>query len=135
MVEPYEFALRPRWGDMDALNHVNNTRYLDYAQEARVGFFLGLIGASRAPLVVARQEIDYLRPLVYSNQSVVVQVQVEAIGTRSFTLLQTIREPGADGRIYARVVAVMVGFDRDSGGSRPLGEDERAALTALLPSG
>jgi len=85
--------------------------------------------------VVARQEIDYLRPLVYSNQSVVVQVQVEAIGTRSFTLLQTIREPGADGRIYARVVAVMVGFDRDSGGSRPLGEDERAALTALLPSG
>ncbi len=52
MVEPYEFALQPRWGDMDALNHVNNTRYLDYAQEARVGFFLGLIGVDFRTLEV-----------------------------------------------------------------------------------
>lgn len=130
----YEFTLQPRWGDMDALNHVNNTRYLDYAQEARVGFFLELIGPVRAPLVVARQEIDYLRPLVYRNQPVAVQVQVQAVGNSSFTLLQTVQEPGEGGEVYARVLAIMVGFDRTRGGSRPLSDGERAALTALLPT-
>ena len=131
----YEFTLQPRWGDMDAMNHVNNARYLDYAQEARVSFFLELMGAARAPLVVARQEVDYLRPMVYRNQSIVVRIEVVAVGNRSFTLVQTVQEPGAQGEVYAKVLAIMVAFDREQGGSRPLHEDERAALTASLSAG
>jgi len=131
---PYEFMLQPRWGDMDALGHVNNTRYLDYAQEARIAFFVERLGAvARTPLVVGRQEVDYLRPLVFRNQPVVVQVSVEALGNRSFTLLHTVREPEPDGPTYAKVSAVLVGFNPEAGGSAPLREDERAALRALLP--
>ena len=133
--ETYEFTLQPRWGDMDAMSHVNNARYLDYAQEARIGFFLERIGAARAPMVVARQEVDYLRPLVYRNQTIVVRVQVLAVGNRSFTLQQTVQEPGAQGEVYAKVLVIMVGFDRERGGSRALHEDERAALAASLCAG
>ncbi|MGV6806485.1 MAG: acyl-CoA thioesterase [bacterium] len=31
-----------RWGDMDALDHVNNTIYFRYMESARVNFFVGL---------------------------------------------------------------------------------------------
>ena len=30
------------WGDMDALGHVNNARYFDYFQEARIEWLAGL---------------------------------------------------------------------------------------------
>ncbi|MGZ4522307.1 MAG: acyl-CoA thioesterase [Mycobacteriaceae bacterium] len=133
MGAPYEFSLQPRWGDMDSLNHVNNVRYLDYAQESRIAFLEGLTAeAGHKPLVVGRQEVDYLRPLVYRNRPVVVQVVVGAVGNRSFTLLQTVKEPEPDGPVYAKVLTVMVCFDPSEGRSRPMHADERAALTPLL---
>jgi acyl-CoA thioester hydrolase len=52
---------------MDAFGHVNNVTYLVYLEEARVSLFdqaeLGaMLGTG---VVVARNEIDYKRPLVY----------------------------------------------------------------------
>lgn len=118
---------------MDALGHVNNVRYLDYAQEARIAFFTELLGPmGRSPLIVGRQEIDYLHPLVYRNHPLVVVVMVQAVGCRSFTLRQTIREPEATGEAYAKVVTVMVGFEPAAGRSRPLRPEETEVLTALL---
>lgn len=132
---PFRFLLQSRWGDMDALHHVNNVRYLEYAQEARIAFFaraVGLDPASRSPFVVARQEIDYLRPLVHSDAQVAVDVTVTRLGTRSFTVAQTVRDPAEDGPAYARVVTVLVGFDPVNESSRPLEEIERTGLTAQL---
>lgn len=120
---------------MDALHHVNNVRYVEYAQEARIAFFaraVGLDPENRSPFVVVRQEIDYLRPLVHRDEQVAVEVSVSHLGNRSFTLVQTIRDPEPDGATYARVVTVLVGFDPVGGSSRPLEDVERTGLTGLL---
>lgn len=131
----FRFLLQSRWADMDALHHVNNVRYLEYAQEARIAFFVRAVGLdpdTRSPVVVVRQEIDYVRPLVHRDTQVAVDVTVTHLGNRSFTLAQTVRDPGPDGPTYARVLTVLVGFDPATESSRPLEEAERAGLTALL---
>lgn len=85
---------------MDVLHHVNNVRYLEYAQEARIAFLARAVGLdpdTRSPFVVARQEIDYVRPLVHSDAQVAVDVTVTHLGTRSFTVAQTVRDPAEEG--------------------------------------
>jgi len=55
------------WGDMDALGHVNNTRYFDYFQEARIEWLAtqnfnmqGGIGP-----VVIHIACTFLKPVIY----------------------------------------------------------------------
>ena len=50
-------ALIPvRWGDMDNYGHVNNTVYLEYIQEARIGWFasvgIDIDHATQGPVVL-----------------------------------------------------------------------------------
>jgi len=55
------------WGDMDALGHVNNVRYFDYFQEARIEW----LGSRQLDMrqttgpVVLHIACTYLKPLVY----------------------------------------------------------------------
>src|SRR5215217_9095188 len=65
----YECALR--WSDLDAYGHVNNARFLTLYEEARVAlFFTGArahgLTTFEEGIVIARHEIDYLRPVDYS---------------------------------------------------------------------
>ncbi|GAB2925502.1 thioesterase family protein [Rhodococcus aerolatus] len=134
------FPLQLRWADLDLLGHVNNVRFLEYAQEARIKY-LTLLDAHgvlpRRPTVVVRQEIDYDRVLELRDAPVHVRVQVAAVGRSSVTVEQvvetapTTEEPGRD-RVFARIRSVVVGFDAAAGRSVPLTDASRDALTALL---
>ena len=44
LLEDYPVVLEipVAWGDMDALNHVNNTVYLRYFESSRIAYFEGL---------------------------------------------------------------------------------------------
>ena len=55
------------WGDMDALGHVNNVRYFDYFQEARVEWLasLGFDLAQASGPVVIHIACTFLKPVVY----------------------------------------------------------------------
>ena len=50
-----------RWDDLDALGHVNNAKYLTYAQEARFAW------SSMLEMVVARAEVDFKAPIYDGN--------------------------------------------------------------------
>ena len=55
------------WGDMDALGHVNNARYFDYFQEARIEWLRQLdidLISSTGPVVV-HVACTYLKPVIY----------------------------------------------------------------------
>src|ERR1700754_21977 len=61
-----------RWSDMDAYGHVNNARFLTLFEEARVAlFFLGArqmgLTSFEDGIVIARHEVDYLRPVDYGS--------------------------------------------------------------------
>ncbi|CAM4382024.1 MAG: hypothetical protein LEGION0403_FIIPPAGN_00711 [Legionella sp.] len=55
------------WGDMDALGHVNNARYFDYFQEARIEWLreLNIKMTEQMGPVVIHVACTYLKPVVY----------------------------------------------------------------------
>ena len=99
-----------RWGDLDALGHVNNTSMLKLLEEARLRAFwrpedgtdaaptavfdMSVLegGGTRATLV-ARQEIEYLRPVPYGQRPLDVQLWVGRIGGSSVEVCYEVLQP------------------------------------------
>ena len=112
-----------RWDDLDAMGHVNNAKYLTFAQEARFAM-LGIFN-----MVVARAEADYKAPIHEGNIFIDVAIWVESIGTSSFVLIYEISK---DGLLYARVKTVQVAVTDDTKSSRPLTDIQRDVLNKYL---
>jgi acyl-CoA thioester hydrolase len=122
---PHRFPIRVRWSDLDSYGHVNNVKFYDYLQEARIALVaeaLGLsIDARRGEAwAVARQDLEYLRPLDFRVAPYEVATGVTAIGNRSITLSVELRDPSAP-MVYATARTVLVS-------PAPLTDDQRAAL-------
>ena len=120
-----------RWADMDSLGHVNNATTLTLLEEGRVRLLhqAGQHIDHEFGLVVARHEIDYLRPMYYSLTPVAMTVWIERIGTASFTFGCTIDQNGATA-VSAQTVVVAIATD--GSGSTPLPESAREALGRFL---
>lgn len=121
-----------RWSDMDAFGHVNNVTYLVYLEEARISLFenaqLGeMLGRG---VVVARNEIDYKRPLIHRSEPILVDIWVEDIRRRSWTFRYVIRDD--DGAVYARASTVMVAWNLSNMESRSLTDEENRRLETML---
>ena len=117
------YPLTVRWSDLDAFGHVNNVKFYDYVQEARVAIMTeGLDWSPGVVWSLVRQDLEHLAPLDFRPEPYEVATSVVAIGTRSFTLTAEIRDPGS-GTVYARARSVAVG-------PKPLDDTERAALAA-----
>jgi acyl-CoA thioester hydrolase len=112
-----------RWDDLDALRHVNNAKYLTYAQEARFAW------SGMLEMVVARAELDFKLPIYDGNIFVDVTLWVESIGTSSFTMIYEIKH---NDQLLALVKTVQVTISLDSKKSRPINETEREFLSKYL---
>ena len=124
-----------RWSDIDSYDHVNNVRYFDYFQEARILFLASLVGTQAAdyfsqyPCVLVSQTVDYKRPILLRHPPYDVDVWVDAVGSTSYTLGSRIVDRGGEAEIvYATAVSVIVAVDAETQAKRPLSEAERAAL-------
>lgn len=80
---PHRYECPLRWADMDLLGHVNNVTYLDYVAEAREALFRGQ-PAGRAP--VSRHQVDFVRPLEFRREPVLVDTSVAEIAADEVTL-------------------------------------------------
>ncbi|MBD3140051.1 acyl-CoA thioesterase [Microbispora bryophytorum] len=125
-----------RFADIDSFGHVNNVRFLDYLEDARVSMLWERpreLAGRRQDLVVARHEIDYRRPLTFRADPVRVEMWVTEISSVRFTLAYEIRD---DETLYAEARTVLVAYDAAEARPRRLDEDELAYLkrfTALAP--
>ena len=58
-----------RWGDMDAMGHVNNTVYFRYMEQARIGWFDRLVPQAEAwkstGIVIVNASCNFKRPINY----------------------------------------------------------------------
>jgi acyl-CoA thioester hydrolase len=123
-----------RWDDLDAMGHVNNAKYLTYAQEARfiwsTSVFSSAMDASTLiEMVVARAEVDFIEPIYEGGKFVDIDISVEKIGNSSFNLLYTIRDEDI---VLAKIKTVQVAISLETKKSRPLTEKERDFLTKYL---
>ncbi|WP_159944578.1 MULTISPECIES: thioesterase family protein [unclassified Nocardiopsis] len=119
-----------RYADLDPQHHVNNVRMLTYLEDARISFlrYEGLVDKSEevfGALVVARQEADYVAPLLPRSEPVRVELWVSGVRNASFTLSYEILD---DTKVYLRARTVLVGFDVPTQSARRLNATERAFL-------
>ena len=112
-----------RWDDLDAIGHVNNAKYLTYAQEARFAMF-GIFN-----MVIGRAEVDFKAPINEGNIFIDVAIWVESIGTSSFTLKY---ELSSNGKILALIKTVQVTVTDDTLSSKPLTDNQRQILNSYL---
>ena len=121
-----------RWRDLDAFNHVNNSKYLSYLEEARLHWMMSVPGMGMddhvAPVVAAAQ-LNYRRPITWPSQ-VLVELFVERLGNTSLTVGHRIVDAEDVGVMYCDGHVVMVWIDRDSGAAAALPEAVREACTA-----
>ncbi|NED12084.1 thioesterase family protein [Streptomyces sp. SID9124] len=123
-----------RWSDMDAFGHVNNVVFLRYLEEARIDFMFRLAPGDGSPSfaggsVVARHEIDYVRPLVHRHRPVTVESWVTKIGAASLTIAYEIKDPD---QVYVRASTVVVPYDLAAERPRRITAEEKLFLQEYL---
>lgn len=125
----FVYECHMRWGDMDAFAHVNNTAYVTYLEQARVAMFFDRYDSSFARgTVIARHEIDYLRPVVYHPEPLRVELWVDDVRGASFQVHYEV----FDGALLAaRAATRCVPFDFTTYRPRRLTTDERTALAGF----
>ncbi|WP_271678369.1 acyl-CoA thioesterase [Thermomonas mangrovi] len=123
-----------RWSDLDAFNHVNNSRYLTFLEQARIEWFETLdepwMDDHSAP-VVASATLNFKRPIAYPAQ-VAVELFTDKLGTSSVVIGHRI--VAADGTVHCDGQVVAVWVDRQTGKPTPLPLGVRRASERLLPA-
>jgi acyl-CoA thioester hydrolase len=132
----HRYDCHVRFSDVDIYRHVNNVKYFEYVQEARIAMVGEMARRADAAgtgleapewrLVVGAIDVEYSRPLMLRADPYPIDSWVERVGRSSFVVASEI----SDGeQVLARARAVMVTFDADSQQSVPLTEAERRALS------
>lgn len=142
-MSPHLYDCHVRFSDVDVYGHVNNVKYFEYYQEARIAFLQsGPAGQSEESgemfgtgsgerQVVARIDVDYKRPILFRPEPYAVETRVTRVGTSSYDLgCRILDRPG--GEVYSEAEVRLVAFDLRTQRSRPLTDVERARLHAAL---
>ena len=135
---PEEFKVEElipvRWSDMDAIGHVNNSRYLTFCEMSNFAWFEKVApgqALDRAPVfpVMAHTECDFLRSIVFPA-TIRVYIRAVRAGRSSLVLEYLIRDADEDVN-YAVVRSTLVFIERESKKSSPIPEDVRERIREL----
>jgi acyl-CoA thioester hydrolase len=123
-----------RWGDLDALGHVNNIIVFQYCESARIAYFeaIGLDRFKEKPTDgpgMVSASLNFRRQLHYPGM-VRVTANTTAIGEKSFTLEYVVRDL-ADGQIAADGSSVCVWVDYEAARAKRLPDALVARIAQL----
>ena len=97
-----------RWGDMDAMGHVNNTIYFRYMEQVRVSWyekmFGELSGSLHEGIVIVNASCNFLKPLTYPGT---VEVKM-LFGAASRSSVESYYEMRMNDVLYADGAAKIV---------------------------
>jgi acyl-CoA thioester hydrolase len=126
----YEMVMPIRWGDMDAMGHVNNTIYFRYMEVVRLEWLFKVGGApdpSGVGPVIVNAFCNFIRQLEYPGE-VLARHYVANPGRSSFDTFITLERVDMPGMIHAEGGATTVWTDFKAQKSVPLPEWMRALL-------
>ena len=130
MTEPegqplHRLDLPVRWGDMDALGHVNNALYFRYFEQTRLAWYESLgfptLGEDTESMVIVDNHAEYLLPVVYPA-TLAVRMGGHSPGRSSFVSTYTIH---VGETLFTRGRSKIVWVDTAAGRSMPLPERVR----------
>ena len=119
----HEMVIPVRWGDMDAMGHVNNTIYFRYMEVVRLDWIYRVGGATdlagQGPIII-NAFCNFLKQLTFPGDARVT-MYVANPGRSSFESYHTIERTDEPGVVYAE------------GGARTVWTDYPAKKSAPLP--
>ncbi len=133
-VPAFRFEIPIRWGDMDAMGHVNNTVYFRYMEQARISWFEALQvrpNPEGSGFLIVNAQCDFIRQLKYPGV-VRVDTYVGDIGRSSFDTWIEMSPVHDAGQVYARGGARIVWVNFPLGRSEPLPPDVLARVTTPI---
>ncbi|SDL94836.1 acyl-CoA thioester hydrolase [Oryzisolibacter propanilivorax] len=119
-----------RWGDMDAVGHVNNAMYFRYMEDVRIEW-MRAVGRDTAPpgqgAVIAHAFCNFLREIAYPAQLLLTLYVSDAARTTVETWITMERED-QPGVVLAEGGATLMWVDFTQHKAAPLPEWLRAAV-------
>jgi acyl-CoA thioester hydrolase len=126
------YPVHVRFSDVDVYGHVNNVKYFEFFQEARIsGFARTWEGLDQITLVVAQTDVDYRVPILFRPEAYDAWTWVVRTGQRSATLESVICDGDA---VLARARVTIVFFDGATERSTAPGDAYLDRLRALQPA-
>jgi acyl-CoA thioester hydrolase len=126
----FEMVIPIRWGDMDAMGHVNNTIYFRYFETIRIEWFRR-IGCDPNPagegIVIVNAFCNFIKQLEYPGD-VLARHYVAKLGRTSFETYVTMERTDTPGLVYASGGAKAVWVDFPKQKSAPVPEWLRALV-------
>jgi acyl-CoA thioester hydrolase len=129
----YTTNVTPRFGDIDALLHINNMvpgGWFELARNKIIKMFNPAMEIKREvfPLVLVHTDYDFVGQLYYNND-VEIRTWISHIGTKSFTVHH---EAWQQDRLCVKGNAVVVHYDFNTEESIPIPEDKKQLLAEHL---
>jgi acyl-CoA thioester hydrolase len=130
----YVHTERVRFGDLDAMRHLNNVVFLRYFETARIAYLRELVPAHDPAhpendafgLIFAECHINYRSP-VHFDEEVAVRCSIGNVKRSSFRVEFEMR---VGSRLAAEGYGVLVGFDYTEQTAATLPDELRATLEA-----
>lgn len=121
-----------RFSDVDVYGHVNNVKYFEYFQEARIRMLhaIGTVLAEGRHLVVAQTDVDYKRPILFRPEPYDCRTWISRVGSTSLVFESVVRDQLAGGEVLARARVVGVCMDSTTGRPAPVPDAVRELTAA-----
>lgn len=124
---PFSHVDAVRFGDLDAMRHLNNVAFLQFFESARIAYITTIVPTHRptAPegdwgLIFAEAHINYRAPAFFAEE-IRTHVRASQLRRSSFRV-EFLMTSERDGRVLAEGWGALVGYDYASGASCPLPE-------------
>lgn len=128
--EVHRMSIPIRWGDMDAMGHVNNTVYFRYLETIRI-HWLHAIGCAPDPRgegpVIVNAFCTFHKQLEFPGE-VIATMYVSDVGRSSFESWCTLQRSDDPGTVYASGGATTVWVNFPQQKSAPIPDSLRRVL-------
>jgi acyl-CoA thioester hydrolase len=121
----FAYTDRVRFGDLDAMRHLNNVAFLQFFESARIAYITTVIPSHRPAepegdwgLIFAECHINYRAPAFF-DEEIRTHVRPSRL-RRSSVRIEFLMESAGDGRLLAEGWGALVGYDYLAGAACPL---------------
>ena len=139
---PFSVVERVRFGDLDAMRHLNNVEFLRFFESARIAYITTLVPGHKPAepegdwgVIFAECHINYRSPGMFGEQ---IRTHLRPTRLRRSSFRMEFRMVSDDdGRLLAEGWGALVGYDYVTGRPAPLAHELVQALRAqgAMPEG
>ncbi len=120
-----------RFGDIDAMGHINNNIYFSYFDLGKTAYFDLIrpmaVSWTEGLIVVAHVEVDFLSPIYY-KEKIVVETKIKKLGEKSGVFLQQLRSV-KNNEIKSRCESVFVAYNASTQSSMLIPDEWREVIS------